>query len=229
MLLIGLVNKGGLVEWAVQKHKRLLICLHAECQVKTPSWEQLKQGVSYFFLNLATPVTFYWAFHEWGPKAAIGFAVGVSILQLLTHVVFRVRPSPIFIFASGFTVVFGGIDLWIKTPQFYRFEPFAQNFGVATFFLFATWAGLPLAYEVAKALPKPVQPKFRTPDDPALKRLTWIWIVYLYLKSGFYLFLAFRVDLANLILLRTLIGGGSMAVMILAVPFNLLRKKNRDE
>ena len=195
--------------------------------MKLPSWHQIKQGLAYFFLNLATPFTFYWTFHQWGPKAAIGFAVAVSILQALTHVIFRVRPSPLFIIASGFTCLFGGIDLWIKTPQFYRFEPFAQNLAVATFVLLATWARLPIAYEFIKALPRPLQPQLQASDAPPLKRLTWTWIVYLYLKAAFYLYLALRVDLADLILLRTLLGGGSMILMLLLLPLNFRRKSHK--
>ncbi len=197
--------------------------------MKTLPWQKIKQGIIYFFLNLATPATFYWAFHEWGPKPAIGFAVVVSLLQALSHLIFKVRPSPIFIFASGFTVLFGGIDLWLKTPQFFRFEPFAQNFGVASFTLFATLARLPLAYELVKSLPKSIQPKLKGPDDPRLRRLTWIWIFYLYVKSGFYLYLAYRVDLGDLILFRTLLGGGSLGVMLLSLPFQLRNQQKSDK
>lgn len=195
--------------------------------MKLPSWHQLKQGLIYFFLNLATPVTFYWSFHEWGPKAAIGFAVGISGLQTLTHFIFKVRPSPIFIFSSGFTFLFGGIDLWIQSPKFYRFEPFAQNLSVATLALISVGAKIPLAYEMIRALPQSIQPKSLTPQHPALGRISWAWIIYLYLKALFYFYLAFRVDLADLILLRTVVGGGSMIFMLLLLPLNFRRKSHK--
>lgn len=187
------------------------------------TWQHLKQCLGYFFLNLATPAAFYWAFYQWGAKAAIGLAVAVSLLQTLTHLIFRVRPSPIFICATLFTVAFGGLDLLLRNPQFYRFEPFAHNLAVALFFLATLLLRLPLAYELIQDLPRWLRPKITTPGDPRLKTISWIWIFYLVFKAAVYLYLALTVDLGNLILLRTAVGGGSMAVLFLITYFLLGR------
>jgi intracellular septation protein A len=178
-----------------------------------PSCHEWKQGLGALLLNFSTPLVFFAAFHEWGPKAAIGFAVFATSLQLASHWLYRVKPSPFFMIASGFTVLFGGVDLLIRAPQFYRFEPFAQNFVVATLLGITTLSKIPLAFEIVRALPKPLRPTMTGPDDPELTRLTWTWTLYLYLKAGGYLYLAFHVDLGDLILVKTVVGSASLVLM----------------
>jgi intracellular septation protein A len=173
----------------------------------------LKQAVYYTFLNLATPIVFYLAFQLRGAKPAIAFALAVSVVQVIAHLYYRVRMTPLFIVATGFTVLFGTIDLVIHSPRFFRLEPFAQNFVVATVLWVSIFLRIPLAAWFLAGLPRKLRPDLAVLPDDYLKKLTFIWIAYLYVKSGIFLYLAYEVDLGELVILRSLIGGGTLFLM----------------
>lgn len=186
----------------------------------------LRKGAGYVLINFATPIAFFITFHEWGPKPAIALSIGVTFLQLLAHALYRIRPSLFFALASGFTVGFGTLDLWIQSPRFFRLEPFAQNFGVATFFLVTLASKVPTISYFLRALPLPLRPDLKHLGSSYLKHLTVIWIVYLYLKSFFFLYLAFHVNLANLIVIRSVFGGGTLFLLFIGeLLYRAWRKK----
>src|SRR4051812_25841669 len=81
-------------------------------EVKLPTRIQLKKALGYVLINFATPIAFYLTFRIYGPKPAIAFGIGVTCIQLVFHRLYRIRPSPFFLLASGFTVAFGTIDLF---------------------------------------------------------------------------------------------------------------------
>ena len=171
------------------------------------------------FLNFATPLVFYIAYYLYGSKAAIGFAVLSIFVQSFFNGIYRLKISPFFLVASVFTVGFGSIDLMIQNPTFYRFEPFAQNFLIASLFLFTFWARFPLFNYLAESLPKKIRPNLSNRVPAYFRKLTLIWAVYLYFKAAVFFYLAFRVDLGKLILLRSLIGGGTLLIMVLGEFF----------
>lgn len=171
--------------------------------------------VGYVLINFATPIVFFITFHAWGSKPAIGFSIGVTCIQLLAHAIYRIKPSPFFILASGFTVAFGTIDLFLANPRYFRLEPFVQNFIMATLFLCALIFRVPVMRYLLEALPKKIKPDLGYLGAPYLRRLTWLCVIYLYLKSAFFLYLAFHVNLANLIVLRTIFGGGTLVLLFL--------------
>jgi intracellular septation protein A len=181
--------------------------------VKLPTLYELRRGTEYILINFATPIVFYFAFREWGAKAAIGFAIGVTCIQIFFHWFYSIRFSPFFLVASGFTVCFGSIDLVLDNPRFFRLEPFAQNFLIASAFLFTYFAKIPVIHYFVKALPPKFAPQITTSTATYLRKLTLVWVIYLYLKSLLFLYLAFEVDLGSLIVLRSLIGGGTLALM----------------
>lgn len=152
-------------------------------------------------------------FRAYGAKPAIGLAIAVTCLQLLLHAVFRLAISPFFLVASGFTVLLGSIDLLVASPRFFRLEPFAQNFVMGTVFLVTLFTRLPLVAWFAAALPEKVRPNLDEHGHHYLRKVTLVWVVYFYIKSLIFLYLAYQVDLGNLILLRSLIGGVSLVLM----------------
>ncbi len=186
----------------------------------------MRAGLGYFFRNFATPVAFFILFKLQGPKPAIFLAIAVTLLQVLAHKVQRIPFSPFFIVASGFTVLFGSMDLLSTSPRYFRLEPFAHNFLLASVILVTLFTGHPLAAWFVRALPE----RFRPPTtglagQSYLRKLTWVWVGYLYLKSFLFLWLAFRVDLGNLILLRSLIGGGTLVLLFGGeIAYRKLRK-----
>ena len=169
--------------------------------------------VSFLLSSLLVPVTFYLLFRLLGPKPAIAFAVATSLGQgLITRL--RGRPlSPFFLLASFFTVFFGGIDLVIPIPQFYRLEPGVQNLLLSVLFGVALIAHVPIAEKFAAALPMTVRPELSPATQGYLRKVAWAWVVYFFLKGWLYVYLAFQVDLGNLVILRTIIGGPSLAIM----------------
>lgn len=153
--------------------------------------EGWKRWVGFVLLNFATPIAFFITFQRVGAKPAIALALGVTVLQAVVHLIYRIRFSPFFIVASSFTVLFGATDLAIDRPQFFRFAPAAQNFVIATGFLGTVLGRIPLVAWFARALPAAVRPELASEEGKAyLRKLSWIWVAYLYGKAALYLWLA---------------------------------------
>lgn len=169
-----------------------------------------------FLFNFLTPAVFYLSFKLLGAKPAIAFAVSVSVFQFLFYRIMQIKISPFFIIAAGFTVLFGSIDLMIHTPRFFKLEPFAQNFIMGILFLISTLTKKPVIYYFAHSLPELLKSEMKSilNDLGYLKKITWVWSIYFFIKAFLFLFLAFQVDLGKLIVLRTLIGGPTLLLMV---------------
>jgi uncharacterized membrane protein len=166
--------------------------------------------------NFAAPIGFFFVFRAHGAKPAIALALGVTGLQLLLHWVLRAGLSPFFIVASGFTILFGVIDLLIATPRFFRLEPFVQNFIMGSVFLATLFTRMPIATWFATGLPERIRPRLDSPETRRyLRNVTVVWAAYFHVKGLLFLYLAFQVDLGELVLLRTIIGGGTLVLMFL--------------
>jgi uncharacterized membrane protein len=122
--------------------------------------------------------------------------------------------SPFYIVASGFTVAFGTIDLFLDSPRFFRLEPFAQNFLIGMIFLISLKTRISVLGWLASGLPAAFRPKIEPEMAGYLRKLTAVWGIYLLAKAFVFLYLAYHVNLGHLILLRSLIGGGTLGVMI---------------
>ena len=115
--------------------------------------------------------------------------------------------------ATGFTILFGGIDLFLRQPRFFRLEPFVHNLVIATVFLVTVCLKIPLMQRFAAALPDFLRPNPADLSASYMNKVSWAWILYLYLKSVFYLYLGLHTDLGSLILLRTVVGTGTLMMM----------------
>jgi intracellular septation protein A len=174
----------------------------------------LKKAVGFGLLNFGAPLAFFVVFELVGAKPAIGLAVAVTVIQALMHWILSLPISPFYVVASGFTVGFGTIDLFIESPRFFRLEPFAQNFLIGAVFLISLKTRISILGWLASGLPAAFRPKIGPEMSGYLRRLTLIWGIYLLAKAFVFLYLAFQVDLGHLILFRSLIGGGSLGLMI---------------
>jgi intracellular septation protein A len=186
---------------------------------------QFGSAIGFILKNFATPVVFYVAFKFGGPKEAIAFAVGVALIQVAAHLAFRWSFSPYFLLSSVFTMVFGGADLFVKTPRFFRLEPFAQNMTIALLFMGSLWTRRALVEILAESLPISFRPVFHRDDLGYLRKLTWIWAGYFVLKAFFFLYLAFRIDLGSLYVSRVVFGNLSAVLLLLGEI--IYRKKIR--
>ena len=177
----------------------------------------MKLGAGYWagfvLKNFATPIAFYLTYNWLGAKPAIGLAIATTLVQLGAHRVLGEKVSPFFLTASGFTVLFGMIDLFLASPRYFRLEPAVQNYLMGAVFLFTWFTRAPLALWFAKALPEPLRPALDSSEQGYLRKVTLIWALYFLVKASFFLWLAFQVDLGRLIVLRSLIGGLSLGLM----------------
>lgn len=174
---------------------------------------KFRTALAFCLKNFATPIVFYVVFEEVGVKAAIAFAVGVAALQTLAHLIFRWRFSAFFILATVFTIFFGGMDLLITTPRFFRLEPFAQNFCVGLLFLVTLGTHRSMIWRLAMSLPHEFRPDLHKESEGYLTRLTLVWAAYFIIKAFCFLYLAFRVNLGELYVLRVILGTGSAVAL----------------
>jgi intracellular septation protein A len=165
--------------------------------------------------NFFVPIAFFAAYHTLGARAAIGFAVGAVIIQAVLLRATRTKASPFFITAAFFTLLFGGADLLISDPRFYRFEPFAQNFVIGSVVLGSLFFKGSLLEVFANALPQPIRPAAGSIPSKYLRKLTAVWAGYFYAKAVFYLWLAQAVNLGSLMLIRALVGQVSFLTLII--------------
>lgn len=178
------------------------------------SWlDHVRTALRFILLNFAPPIAFFCVFQWKGARPAIAVAVVLTLFQVAAHLVFRQRISPFFLTASTFTVFFGCMDFMVHEPRFFRLEPFAENFALGVIFGVTVVAGKPIALWFAQALPAQLRPDLSGDIGLYLRKVTVAWVFYFFLKGFLFLYLAFRVDLGRLIILRSIIGGASLAVM----------------
>jgi intracellular septation protein A len=172
--------------------------------------------LEFTLINFATPIAFYVTFRIAGPKPAIALAIATTGIQALVHKIRGLKMGPFFLLASGFTVFFGSIDLVVASPRFFRLEPAVHNFVVGVVFLYSAFTHRPLVAWFAEAVPERFRPSIAELGPGYLRGVTVYWAAYLLAKAGVYLYLAFKVDLGTLIVLRSVIGGSSLGAMVLA-------------
>jgi intracellular septation protein A len=177
----------------------------------------LRAALEFVVKNFVPPIAFFIVFKGWGSKPAIAVAIAMTVLQLGFQFVKNYKLSPFFLTAATFTLVFGGMDLVVSEPRYYRLAPFAENFIMASAFLGTVLLGKPLALWFAQALPPQMRPDLSlhagTEMERYLHRVTLVWIAYFFAKSFLFLYLAFVVDLGRLIVLRAIIGNASLVLM----------------
>lgn len=170
--------------------------------------------LDFIIKNFIPPIAFFVAFHEAGAKAAISIAVGLTAAQVLFFRIRGLQLSPIFLVASGFTVLFGSIDLLLVSPMFFKIEPFLQNALIGTVLAASQLSSFSLLEWFARGIPSQIHPQLGKGEVAYLRKLTWIWSGYFYLKAILFLYLAFQVDLGKLILLRSVIGSASFVLLL---------------
>jgi uncharacterized membrane protein len=179
--------------------------------------------------NFATPIAFFVVFESAGPRPAIAVAVAIALGQLALHLVLRHRISPFFLTASAFTVLFGSMDFLVAEPQFFKLEPFAENVAIGILFAVTVALGKPIALWFAQALPAFIRPELGPDAEEYLRKVTLGWIAYFILKALLFLWLAYQVDLGQLILLRSAIGGATLVLMLGGEVFYRKRIRGRRQ
>ncbi|OFZ22298.1 MAG: hypothetical protein A2X94_02275 [Bdellovibrionales bacterium GWB1_55_8] len=175
--------------------------------------------------NILPPLAFYALFQSYGAKPAVALAIVLSVSHAVLHGTGATRNSPFFLVSSFFTVTFGTLDLIGRTPQFYRFEPFFQNMILGVAFAATVFTRVPIAAWFAEGLPAALRPNSNEMNNGYLRKVTGAWAGHFFAKAMVFLYLAFQVTLAELVVLRSLIGGSSLLIMIGGEI--LIRKRRR--
>jgi intracellular septation protein A len=180
-------------------------------------------ALRYSFENFLVPIFFFVAFRLGGAKPAIMIALAVTVGQILFFKIRRMPLSPIFISLSALTLVSGLADLAMTEPRYFKYSPAAQNFFIAMLLSGAIAIKFPVAEWFARGLPKRLQPNLAELPKSYPRNVTVLFIFYFLIKGGVYLYLSYKVDLGELVLLRTVVGPVSFALILLTE--HMIRKK----
>jgi uncharacterized membrane protein len=119
-----------------------------------------------------------------------------------------------FILSSSFTVLFGGMDLLLSNPRFFRLEPFVHNFFLSLIFFATAFTRYPIIRWFVEGLPKRLRLESSEATPQYLKNVTFVWALYFLLKAFLYLYLGLTVDLGKLILYRSVIGSITIGLLM---------------
>jgi intracellular septation protein A len=154
----------------------------------------------------------------WGLDLAFGLkpAIAGSVLFILADSLWRRhRRLPftrIYILTSVLTVVFGSVDLLSTTPFMLKFEAVITNAFTGLAFVAGARGPRPLIMELAEQ-----RQGSAFPDRPDITRLfqlfTLLWAGYFFVKAGIYLIVAALMPMTQAMLVRSIVGSASLALM----------------
>ena len=144
-------------------------------------------------------------------------AIAGSVLYILANCAWRWhRGLPftrIYRLSAALTVVFGGIDLLSTRRFMLKYEALVTN--VFTGFAFVLGAGGPRPMVLELAEHRVGSPFPQRADITRFFQLfTLFWAAYFFAKAGFYLVVAATLAMAQAMLVRSIVGSGSMALMV---------------
>ncbi len=170
--------------------------------------------------DLAPGLVFFIANHYWGLKVAVLSSLAFLTVDLTRKVYRREKPSAIYIYAAVITVVFGGIDLYLKRALFFRYEASLTNLLTAVFFATTLRDGRSIIQDFAEKAMQ-AEGKAMTPDHIYYFRmLTIVWISYFIAKASVYTYLAASpISFEHLLIVRAVIGNVSLYALLAASIF----------
>lgn len=177
---------------------------------------RIAQVLAFVAQNFSVPVLFFVVFRLAGAQAAVATALIGTLIEAIILRARRGRVPPFFLVISFFTLLFGSIDLALKVPNYYRFEPFAQSALVGTLLWLAVLLKIPIARWLADDLPPEYRPDESRLPKGYLSRILLVFAAYFYLKAITYLWLSRVLDLGTLMLVRPFVGNGSFIALLLA-------------
>ena len=130
--------------------------------------------------------------------------------------IYKVKKKPIsifFLYSAAITVLFGGIDLYLKESVLFKYEATISNILVGCFFASTLLGKKPIIQEFAEAQGR-ISKELSLDGQFYFKFITLIWSVYFWLKAAIYAWLASRVSIGEGFLIRTLIGSASFYALL---------------
>ncbi len=155
----------------------------------------------------------------WGLDLAFGLkpAIAGSVLFILADGLWRrhrrLPVTRIYILTSVLTVVFGSVDLLSATPFMLKYEAVITNAFTGLAFVAGARGPRPLIMELAEQ--RQGSPFPDRPDITRFFRLfTLLWAGYFFVKAGFYLAIAALMPMTQAMLVRSVVGSASLALMV---------------
>ncbi len=151
--------------------------------------------------------------------AGLRTAIAVTLLFVLVDGIRRlIRRRPVtrvWILSNALALAGGAIDLSAATPVLVRYEAVATNLLTAAVFPCGAFGRRSVVQEVAERWNGAPYGAERTDLRAFFRTFTLVWAGYFLLKALLYLWLAAHLPLERALALRSVIGGGSFAPMIL--------------
>jgi intracellular septation protein A len=160
------------------------------------------------------PILVFWVVqHYAGLKPAIAVTIAMVVVEISWRLARRLPLSRLFLFTSLMVVVFGSIDLYAKSPFMLKYEGVITNIATGGIFLFASFGAKSMIQQMVeqqsgKSLPD------RADIRVFFRLFTQFWAAYFFLKAGIYLWLGAIMPLERALVYRSVIGTGSLVVMI---------------
>jgi intracellular septation protein A len=182
----------------------------------------------FIFGNFGPLIIFYGVNHFYGLKPAIALSTLYSFGEIAYKVYRKERITNLFKFSASITLVFGVIDLYAQQSIVFKFESTVTNILTGLFFAASVFGDKTLLqefYEQRKDA-KTVKPELAA----YLRFLTWVWVVYFFLKAAAYFWIAQHYTIEQGLLIRIVVGSGSfyalLAISIFGSKhlFHLLKK-----
>lgn len=174
--------------------------------------EKLRGLLKFAFNNFGPVIVFYAVNHFYGLKPAIAVSTIFSVGEIAYKIRKGQKITGMFKFTALITLVFGAVDLYAQQSFLFKYESAVTNVFTGLFFgasIFGEKSVIHEYYENTKD-PKPL-----TRDRLAyFKILTGVWVAYFFAKAAAYAWLAGRVSLEQGMVIRTLLGSGTLYVML---------------
>ena len=172
----------------------------------TFTWRGALRLAGYF----ASMLIFFGALKLFGLKPAIAATLVFVVLDSLRRLILRVPTPQMYIFSHVMALVFGVVDLTLKTPFMIRYEGVITNLIVAAVFVrgaFGPRLMLMEMVESGRGAPFP-------PNLPGIRTyfsaFTLVWAAYFILRAGFALWTVQVYPLAQALAIRMVVGNVSM-------------------
>jgi intracellular septation protein A len=166
------------------------------------------------------------ALAEFGPLIAFlllswRFGVKVAIAGTLMFVLVdgarrlwtSVPLTRIYVLTTALTAVFGTVDLFAASPFMLKYEAVITNVATAIAFAVGAYGKTPLLQEIAEQRQGAPYPD-RNDVRRFFELFTLVWAAYFFLKAVAYAWMGMVLPLTQALALRSLVGGLSMAVML---------------
>ena len=168
--------------------------------------------LKFAFDNFGPLIVFYAVNRSFGLRSAVVASAAISALEIVWKFYRKAPFTGFFKFSVVVTVVFGVLDLWVKTPIFFRYEASLSNVVTGVYFGMTVRSAKSFIQEwIEKRDGKPM-----TDADAILRcrMLTVVWTAYFFAKAGIYGYLSTRYSMEEAMLIRSTAGTASFYALL---------------